>query len=299
MRSSFINENSNENSDEEQEEEDTFHTPVHSPLLNPMPSLPPPPPLTRQDSIGIRPPQLKRQDTIGFQSYPNDDYEIYDEPVPSRLTRQVCVGSSLPHDNQAKVERSMIVNLNGRLVDLRQQFDLENGLLQPHNSPDVPVLKSGGETPPPFDEPSLDETPPMPLYQPKLYRGFNNKQQVMDILPVLRAWLVIQNDPDIDYEDEVWRDTRDSITDQMRRFVDDIDWWVLGAKGGPWEYCVETPECFASTMGINDPNINYGSYKNENKGLFTKRQIELIYNTMMENTRIAMKMETINKLFEF
>jgi len=156
------------------------------------------------------------------------------------------------------------------------------------------VLKPGGETPP-----LLDETPPPPEFQPKLYRGFNNKQQVMDILPVLRSWLVIQNDPDIDYEDEVWRDTRDSITDQMRRFVDDIDWWVLGAKGGPWEYCVETPESFASTMGINDPNINYGSYKNENKGLFTKRQIELLYNTMMENTRIAMKMETINKLFEF
>jgi hypothetical protein len=202
MRGSFINDNSNENSDEEQE--DTFHTPVHSPSLNPMPSLPPPPPLTRQDSIGIRPPQLKRQDTIGFQGYPNDDYEIYDEPVPSRLTRQVCVGSSLPDDNQAKVERSMIVNLNGRLVDLRNTGDIQASLqIQHHNSPDVPVLKSGGETPPPLDEtpppldetpppldetpPPLDETPPMPLYQPKLYRGFNNKQQAMDILPVLRS----------------------------------------------------------------------------------------------------------------
>jgi hypothetical protein len=223
-------------------------------------------------------------------SHNNDNnYELYDEPFPSRLTRQVCDGSLFNvNDNFAKVERSTIVNLNGRLVDLSNTCDIDAKLQsQPPKSPEVPELKLGGET------------PPLPEHYPKLYRGFNNKQQVMDILPTLRAWLVIQNDPDIDYEDEVWRDTRYMIDDQMRRFVDDIDWWVLGAKGGPWEYCVETPHRFASTMGINDPDINYGSFKNENKGRFTQRQIELLYNTMMENTRIAMKMETINKLFEF
>ena len=85
----------------------------------------------------------------------------------------------------------------------------------------------------------------------------------------------------------------------MRRFVDELDWWVLGAKGGPWEYCVETPERFASTMGMNDPYINYGPYMNENKGRFTQRQIKLVYDTMMENTRIVMKMETINKIKTF
>ena len=292
-----INDVSYEDSDEEQEEEkqDTFHTPTQSPLLPPRPPV-----------LLLSPPQLTRQDTMGICcSINNDtDYDMYDEPFPSRLERQVCVGSSM-NDNFVKVERSTIVNLNGRLVDLSQVGHVET---QHPNSPDVPELKPGGETPPPLDEtpplldetpPLLDETPPMPDYYPKLYRGFNNKQQAMDILPALRAWLVIQNDPDIDYEDDLWRDTRDSINDQMRRFVHDIDWWVLGAKGGPWEYCVETPDKFASTMGMNDANINYGPYKNENKGRFTQRQIELIYNTMMENTRVAMKMETINKLFEF
>jgi len=284
----YINNIRYEDSDEEheydEEKHDTFHTPNQSPKL---PSMPPP--ITR-------PPPLTRQDTMGIccsHNYDNN-YDEYDEPFPSRLQRQVCTGS-LVNENFRMAERSTIINLNGRIVDLRNTGDIQASLqIQPPNSPDIPQPRPGGETPPP-----IDETPPMPNYYPKLYRGFNNKQQVMDILPVLRSWLVIQNDPDIDYEDEVWRDTRDSITDQMRRFVNDIDWWVLGAKGGPWEYCVETPECFASTMGINDPNISYGSYKNENKGLFTKRQIELIYNTMMENTRIAMKMETINKLFEF
>jgi hypothetical protein len=187
----------------------------------------------------------------------------------------------------------MMVNLNGRLVDLRNTSQVEIQI-QPPNSPDVPVLKPGGETPPP-----LDETPPPPEFQPKLYRGFNNKQQAMDILPTLRAWLVIQNDPDIDYEDELWRDTRDSIDDQTRRFVDPLTWWVLGGRGGPWEYCVETQESFASTMGMNDPCISYGSYKNENKGRFTQRQIKLVYDTMMENTRVAMKYETISELFKF
>ena len=265
--------NSYEDSDEEQEQQDTFHTPTQSPQFPP------------------RPPQLTRQDTIGICCSNNNDnnYDMYDEPFPSRLERQVCVGSSM-NDKFVKVERSTIVNLNGRLVDLSQVGHVET---QHPNSPDVPVLKPGGETPPP-----LDETPP-PDHPPKLYRGFNNKQQDEDILPALRAWLVIQNDPDIDYEDEVWRDTRDAINDQMRRFVDDLDWWVLGAKGGPWEYCVETPDSFASTMGINDAYINYGPYKNENKGRFTERQIKLLYDTMMENTRVAMKFETINNLFEF
>ena len=283
-----INDVRYEDSDEEQEQEqqDTFHTHTQSPLFPPS-----------------CPPRLMRQETKGICcSINNDtDYDMYDEPFPSRLERQVCVGSSM-NDNFVKVERSTIVNLNGRLVDLRNTSDVETEVqTQHHNSPDVPELKPGGETPPPLDEtpPLLDETPPMPDYYPKLYRGFNNKQQAMDILPALRAWLVIQNDPDIDYEDDLWRDTRDSINDQMRRFVHDIDWWVLGAKGGPWEYCVETPDKFASTIGMNDANINYGPYKNENKGRFTQRQIELIYNTMMENTRVAMNMETINKLFEF
>ena len=266
--------NSYETSDEEQQ--DTFHTPTHSPLL-------------QSQLLHPRPPLLTRQDTMGIGGSHNNDnnYDVYDEPVPSRLTRQECVGSLLNDD--VKVERSMIVNLNGILVDLRS-YDVP------------PNLKPGGDTPPPLDEthPPLDETPPPPpKHQPKLYRGFNNKQQAEDILPALRAWLVIQNDPDIDYEDEVWRDTRDAINDQMRRFVDDLDWWVLGAKGGPWEYCVETPDSFASTMGINDQNINYGSYKNENKGRFTERQIKLLYDTMMENTRVAMKFETRNNLFEF
>jgi hypothetical protein len=242
-----------------------------------------------------------RQDTIGFQSSPyNDsDYDMYDEPFPSRLERQVSTGLPFSDDNCEKFKRPMIVNMYGRLVDLGTLVDIRNTgeeqvFTQHPNSPDVPVLKPGGETPPP-----LDEIPPPPEFQPKLYRGFNNKQQVMDILPTLRAWLVIQNDPDIDYEDELWRDTRDSIDDQTRRFVDPLTWWVLGGKGGPWEYCVETQESFASTMGINDPHISYGSYTNENKGRFTQRQIKLVYDTMMENTRVAMKYETISELFKF
>lgn len=274
-----INDVRYDSDDEEQEQDqqqDMFHTPTQSPLLTP--SCPPP--------LPTKPPRLMRQETMGISCSSNNDtdYDSYDEPVPSRLMRQVCAGSSM-NDNFVKVERSTIVNLNGILVDLSQAGrHIEN---QHPNSPDVPVLKPGGET------------PPMPDYYPKLYRGFNNKQQAEDILPALRAWLVIQNDPDIDYEDEVWRDTRDSINDQMRRFVHELDWWVLGAKGGPWEYCVETPDRFASTLGMNDPYINYGPYMNENKGRFTQRQIKLVYDTMMENTRIAMKMETINKLFEF
>ena len=261
-----------EDSDEEQEMGDTFHTPVQSP------SLPP-----------SCPPRLMRQETMGFQSslYDNN-YDMYDEPFPSRLERQVCTGSSLSDNNFEKVERSMIVNLNGKLVDLRKTGQVEELQTQHPNSPDVPILKDGGETP-----------PPMPEFPPKLYRGFNNKQQAEDILPALRTWLVIQNDPDIDYEDEVWRDTRDSIHDQTRKFVDPLTWWVLGGKGGPWEYCVETPERFASTMGMNDPYINYGPYMNENKGRFTERQIKLVYDTMMENTRVAMKYETISDLFKF
>ena len=135
MRGSYSNDNSNENSDEEQQ--DTIQSPCHTPVC-------PPPPC--HTPVCPPPPSLKRQDTIGIRGYHFNDnnYDMYDESVPSRLMRKGFVGSPLSDDNQDKYKRDMIFKLNGKLVEL-----CSNNVLEHLSSSDVPPNpKPGNETPP-------------------------------------------------------------------------------------------------------------------------------------------------------
>lgn len=145
----------------------------------------------------------------------------------------------------------------------------------------------------PLTPPRLTLPPPRLLVKPKpprLVRGFNN-QELEHIHKVLRVWLQ-HNDPE--YEKR-----GDDITDlwYQRTCPEELDWWDLGAKTGPYDYDVNTLDEFISTLSLTEQEYYRDVDYETPKFKFSRKQAEMIYDTMMENTRILYEYDTVSQLF--